>query len=601
MAKRQSSAPDPEAMQRVYYDSRFPALALALALSADEGEAYRSSLHAHTAVFGGRQKAIGKSTILKKVFLKTKSIAEVGQEISGQLMTLGKKTRAAWALVRVSGIPPEEASQILGEPAQPLAAQADTVLNVDFTNGFKARVSHLMEKKELWNDVLFRTGKKRALSTRLSRVAAVVAAAGALFLIGREGYALTRALGGRADNGSVVTMRAADPAFFRRVPERPSTELPNVNQPLMDALENVNENQSVRVSFRFYDARVMRETRPQGSTLEDIYTKLYEETLARGRVNALTAAAANEYYANYTRPFLVEQRAGDFLSEHGSMYEAMLSIANAGVYARTRQEHPEVFASREAFDAYLYSLAFVSRAPALIPLLRLQRGIESGDESLRNEYEDALFAFHNPGGYAGVETTVPFPFEADDLRAFYAQREILGKALHQRNAEACNPALPENADVTNDLLEGTDFSLFSATLTKADVMRLAADERFFFLGLTAPRAALFEGRAEAELLALAREGLAKRHDVYLIDENYLLYSINYAAPLTLPQGFIDDIRAKLGAEDTQFEMEVGYVCRMRYAHPQARTGYGILRALALNGDIAFTTRESKPFSLMAGY
>ncbi|HSK68124.1 MAG TPA: hypothetical protein VLA21_02555 [Candidatus Limnocylindria bacterium] len=604
---RQDSRERAEETRRgVYFESRFPALALALALTLDEREAYAASLRAHVSVFAGKQAGISAGAVLRRVMRKTRMKAHTGQDaLYGPLSAMPRQARAAWVLARVAGMPPEEAAGITGMPA----GKAADIAGMDpaYAEAFKARVVTMMERKELLSDIQFRAGRRRAVSSRAARAAAFAGLLALLFVIGREGYALSRVLGGTGAQGNgVLTMRAADPGFFRKAPENPCEDLPCVNQPLMDALRDVPDAQPIRVSFRFYDPDAMRGVRRQGKTLEDLYEKLYAETLDRGRVNMLAAAAANRYYANYERPFLARQRAFDFKSAYNSVYDAALSLAEGGVYARIAEAHPEVFGSREAFDGFLYSRAFASRAPALVPLLRLEPRIAAGEEAaepeLRSEYEDALFAFFNPGGYAGRAVTDPFPFDPGELRAFFAQREEMGMLLYERNVRACTDALPPGAQVTSDVLEGTDSSLFSATLTKADVLRIAREDgRFFFLGVAAPHDMGLAGRAENELLARARERLFTRHEVYLIDEHYLLYSVNYAAPLNLPQGFIDGVRRKLGVANTQFEMEVQYVYRMRYAHPQTRTGYGILRSLALDGGARYATRESKPFSLMAGY
>ena len=291
------------------------------------------------------------------------------------------------------------------------------------------------------------------------------------------------------------------------------------------------------------------------------------------------------------------------------MYDAALDVARGGGFEQTLQEHPEVFGSLEAFENFLYGTKFLAEAPYLYDLLNLEvqisgaQGTEpSGGLELREAYEEALFAFFNPGGRAGKVSVAAFPFEAERLRQFFVLRERLGKSLYHLNMERCAQALPEGAALRSDILEGSESSLFSATLTKEDLLRLAQeDERFLFLGVAAPETAFFDGRIEADLALSAREEPLKKFEVYQVNEEFLLYSLNYAAPLSLPQGLIDGIRAKLDCEDTGFEMEVQYVYQMRYAHPQTRTGYGILRALIQNGGIQFTSQQFKTFSKMAAY
>jgi hypothetical protein len=104
---------------------------------------------------------------------------------------------------------------------------------------------------------------------------------------------------------------------------------------------------------------------------------------------------------------------------------------------------------------------------------------------------------------------------------------------------------------------------------------------------------------ESELYHQAREGLFKKHQVYRLDEEYRLYSINYAAPLALPRGFIRDLRSIIDCQDTQFEMEIQYNYHMRYAHPEERLGYSLLRKNMLSPDIAYTTSKYKSFYKMS--
>ena len=100
---------------------------------------------------------------------------------------------------------------------------------------------------------------------------------------------------------------------------------------------------------------------------------------------------------------------------------------------------------------------------------------------------------------------------------------------------------------------------------------------------------------------MADKKLFDRYEVFQIDEEYILYSVNYAAPLRLPQGFIDELRQTRACKDTQYELLLQYNYHMRFAHPQTRSGYGLLRALYSNPLLQFASTQFKPFSKMASF
>ncbi len=616
MSESASSSPAEGSLQSLYYKTRYPAMALALALTLDRDKAYDCSEKAHVSEGSRRKEKANKWTVLGRILRISpylEETEEAGQPVLKSLSGLDREARIAWTLHRVCDFSIEETIRLLNRPSAAATAaltRADSRLKEPDADSFTDLVTEMLGKKELWNDITFGIEQRRSINRRILFVFGLAVLAAALFFLGREALFLARIMGldARASE-QTLSDRYDSESFYKRFPERPSAENPRINQPLMEHLKNVSDGQPLRVAFRFYDSDLMRETRTGGQNLEELYTALYNETLDRGRVNTLTANALNAYYGNYRRPFRAEERENDFRSAYDSIYDAALDIARGGAFEQTIAQHPEIFGSRDGFDAYLYSRKFINEAPYLYSLLSLEMQISRAEQEevqdpsrLRREYEDALFAFFNPSGFGGKISVNSFPFEPESLKSFFVLREKLGKDFYTLNVRRCGQALPEGASLSSDILEGSESSLLSATLTKKEILSLAdRDGRFFFLGIAPPETPFFEGRIEAELSILSRDELLTRHEVYLIDEEYLLYSINYAAPLKLPQGFIDEIRAKLNCKDTGFEMEVQYTYQMRYAHPQDRTGYGILRSLMLNDQTQFTTRQYKYFSKMASY
>ena len=616
MKKVRKPLTDPVQLQELYYHSRFPALALALAVTMNAGEAYRSSKKAHIREGSGSRKTVGLHSLLRRVLKFSRFKENKGEEIHPaleNLQKLDKEARIVWVLKTVCEVSHSDISTLLRKSPETVSAslvRAEKQLNENDASCLKNLVSELLSKKELWNDITFGITQRKSIGRKALLATGIALFAAALVLAGREALVLARVLQlqARASENTLIE-RYDSEAYYKRFPERPSHENPRINHALMERLNEMEDDQDLRTAFRFYDRDVMLETQIDGQNLEDLYTGIYEESLDKGRIATLAANALNAYYANYERPFNVKERKVDFISKYVSIYDAAIEIARGNGFGQTVTAHPEVFSDRDVFEQYLYSRQFIKEVPYMYNLLNLEIQISgfrdtrpSGDPQLREEYEEALFAFFNPGGYGGKAIVAAFPFEPEQVKQFFSLRERLGRELYAMNTERCLQAIPADSLLQSDILEGSESSLFSATLSKKELLQLAdQDDRFFFLGIAAPESAFFDGRVETDLLHRSLESLWNAHEIYQINEDFLLYSLNYAAPLALPQGFIDDIRTKLDCEDTGFEMELQYTYQMRYAHPQTRTGYGILRALTLNQEVQFTSQEYKYFSKMAAY
>lgn len=598
------------AFEEIYFQTRYPAMALALALTLGPDRAYRASLKAHIGFAAGRRGEKTSPALLQRLFRKAalsqKPEAGSGLQAFSALADENRIARGVWALREACSFTPEETLLVTGAPEpvqQEILEGMQRRLGARDAEQFRALAGQLLSRKEMLADIQFGLGKRKSAGRAVLRAAAAALLALFVFLAAREtlGY-LSIMRQAPAKGAATASARYADADFYKRFPEEPSRENPRISKKLMEEMAGMGDKQEMRVAFRFYDREAMLAASENGKTLEDWYQELYETSLDAGKVNTLIANAVSLYYSNYTRPFLTKERAHDFASAYQSIREAALSLTADGAFEGTVRNHPEIFGDEEGFSRYLLSPAFLREVPYLQGLLTLETRLKGGETetgALRLAYEDAIFAFTNPSGLNGVATAQGYSFDNEALKAFYPIRERLGQQLYENNLARCQALFPAQAQLASDLLEGGDSGLFSATISRETLMKLANDGRFYFLGLTPLPLPGKSGRVEAELARQAYEGLWQRHDIYMIDENYLLYSVNFAAPLNLPQGFVDDLRSKLGCEDTLFEKELQYHYKMRYAHPQTRYGYGILRLLDRRPGLGFTTRQYKYFSRMA--
>jgi hypothetical protein len=614
LCKRAQSAGPSERYQPIYLESRRPAMALALAGTLNASRAYDASMQAHRwAGMRPVRKPAATIAILRRLYrqLRGRHVSpESDLAIPSGFASMDLPARAVWALHHIGGLDEDTISRSLGiAPADVDTAlhQADDILTLQDAGLYGQQVDLLLEKRELWNEITFALDKHTRARRLIRTGAAVILAAIGLFLIGRESLSLMRILRLRPQAlPDEITESYDSPQFYKRFPETPSAQNPRINRPLMDRLSAMEDNQRLRVAFRFYDRNVMLRLRENSHTLEDLYVSLYEDAFNRGLLNNLIANAIELYYKNYDRPYLPTMRATSFRSDYDSIYQAALTLAQEGDYRRIPQRNPEVFQNQHQFDRYLTSRLFLNEVPGIARLLMLEYQLgqsrsegQPEDADMRQAYEQALFAFTNPGGMNGHVSPAHFCFQRDQLPAFFTSREALGRLLYTENLRQALECLPAETQANSDILEGSESSLMSATLTKVDIMRLSQDNRFFFLGIAPANAAFYDGRVESDLANQARRHLHIRHDVFAVDEEYRLYSVNYAAPLTLPQGFIDDLRARLHCQDTQFEMELQYIYQMRYAHPESHQGWTLLRTLDLHPIVQYTSQQFKTFTRMA--
>ena len=593
-------------LQEVYLRLRRLAFALALSNTLDADKAYacvtQSFVRAGNRI---RRKSFSETSILPRLLRALPCESRSGKGFSGKpaaLASLDKDARSVWALIRVARMDEEEAFATLhmdkSSGAESLS-RADAAMNPQDALDFASELDNMTQRHEIWNTVSF-TLQQQMRTTRYVRLAfTAILGIAVLLLLSREAYLGIKIISFPSPKTQEVLADSIDsPEYYKNFSEHMSKEQPRISTALAARLDGLEDEQPIRVAFRFYDDQLMRGVLREGETLLSLHTMMYDVGLSFGKAHRLMANAISMYYANYERPFMPGERTTDFSSSFESIYDAAVSLALDSGFSGTFNAHPEIFASRESFDSYLYSKRFLSVVYPVSDLLLIEKELTP---ELREEYEKLIFAFDNPLGLNGSLSTDSFYYTSDQTDHFYTLREALGKEFYERNLAECLELLPD-ALVSSDILEGNESSLFSATLSKKDILALAKnDPRFVFLGIASPYYQGYPERIEHALADMADKKLFARYEVFQIDEEYMLYSINYAAPLRLPQGFIDELRQTRACKDTQYEVLLQYNYHMRFAHPQTRSGYGLLRALYSNPSLQFTSTQFKPFSKMASF
>ena len=593
-------------LQEVYLRLRRPAFALALSNTLDADKAYacvtQNFVHAGKRI---RRKSFSETSILPRLLRALPCESQSGKGFSGKpaaLASLDKDARSVWALIRVARMDEEEGFAALHmdkSSGTESLSRADAAMNPQDALDFACELDNLTQRHEIWNTVSF-TLQQQMRTTRYVRLAfTAILGIAVLLLLSREAYLGIKIMSFPGPKTQEVLADSIDsPEYYKNFSEHMSKEQTRISTALAARLEGLEDEQLIRAAFRFYDDNLMRGVLQDGETLLSLHTMMYDVGLSFGKAHRLMANAISLYYANYERPFMPDERKTDFSSDFRSIYDAAMSLAQDGGFSGTFSAHPEIFASRENFDSYLYSKRFLSVVYPVSDLLLIEKNLTS---ELREEYEKLIFAFDNPLGLNGTLSTDSFYYTSKQTDHFYTLREALGKEFYARNLAKCLELLPD-ALVTSDILEGNESSLFSATLSKKDILALAKnDPRFVFLGIAAPFYQGYPERVEHALADMADKKLFDRYEVFQIDEEYILYSVNYAAPLRLPQGFIDELRQTRACKDTQYELLLQYNYHMRFAHPQTRSGYGLLRALYSNPLLQFASTQFKPFSKMASF
>lgn len=600
-----------ERLKPLYFECRRDALALSLAITLDKEKGYRASesvfYWAGRHLYRRKAAELHADTILKRIIKKTPEGA--ANTDFAAFSGLGKRERCAWVMHHVLSYDGTKSADLLGlseDSCTASLAAANAALKHVSPEWFSAILERFMGSREVWEGVVFLL-EKHYKGTRLAgRIVLTTLIIAAAVVIGRESRTAFRIFSlPTGGNAAIVSDMYTSESYYKRLKDTASAENPHIASPLWARLAAMEDGQMIRVSFRFYDPQVMSLTAsPKGETLLSLYTFMYQIGYERGLNHLFLANAISEYYKGYVLPLSPEQRAIRFRSSYDSIYAAALTLAAGSATDR----YSALLSSRAEFDTYLYSDAFLEEVQPIARLIKIEMKLQDTNfdpqnSALLDAYEDALYSFHNPGGLRGAYVPSLFSFSDEETDSFFALRNDLGKKLYAALVDTCMAALPFR-DVTSDIINSTDSSLFSATLTKKEVMDLSVtDGRFDFLGIAAPYMKEYPPNIEHALAAAIAENKTQKLPVYRVDKTYLPYSINYMAPLNLPQGFIDQLRAQVSSKDTLFEQLLGYQYDMRFAHPLNITGYRILRHLMQSGsgEAGYCLQAFKNFTKISTY
>lgn len=610
MRTNQRAAKVCQSLQPFYFSHRKSALMLAFACTLDEEKAYDASRAAFVQI--GKRAGRKKSQTMD--FLELASSVPQGLPITQRtenaaqnpFYLLPRDTRCVLVLQQFTKATDTEIQSILKLDTIKMEKALSEANKVDKETiaWLYDKADSMLNKKEIWDSICFQLHKHYAHS-RTFRVAAlgIVSLLIAAFIF-FEGATGLQILSIQTKDPHILADSYLSDNYYLRLKQENLNSGKTISTDLLERLKPLKDDDLIRVAFRFYDQQVMEETRVQDESILDLYTSMYHAGYNRGRLHNLLAKGIEKYYTSYQRPYTPKAREGDFVSPFESLYQSTLSLTKETTFKQVLALYPDIFANKEAFDAYISSPVCLSNFYPIQKLILWNQHILAAEETtaeMIDEYEKVIFAFFNPAGLNGTYTPAPFAYYKQETDLFFPKREKLGQALHTALKDACFNLLPD-ADLSNDILDGTDCSLFSATLSKARIMELSQhDPRFVFLGVAAPYHTSYPKGMEHALASEASQNLFTTYDVFLVDNQLERYSMNYAAPLDVPQGFIDQLRQTVACEDTLFEQLLGYHYSMRYAHPKKLPGYVILRNMLRNhpDDMGYSLRFFKNFPKMA--
>ncbi|MDD4105301.1 MAG: hypothetical protein PHH03_05585 [Eubacteriales bacterium] len=596
-------------LKPLYFECRRTALAISLAITLDKEEAYRAAenvfFYVGKRLYRHKEAVIQPDDILSRA--AKEAPAKKGSDDFVPFSGLDKREKCAWVMHHVLAFGDERSSKLLSvdlEAYLSALATADAALMNVSPSWFAAMLDRFLGAHEMWETVVFRLERHYRGTRLVGRIVLTLVTLAAAAVMGIEAWTAFKVFRLPSEsNSAVIADVYSSEQYYKRLTSATGADNSRVSATLLERLENMGDAQLLRVSFRFYDPDAMsRVTTPSGDTLLSLYTDMYQKGNERGLKHRFIAHAIQEYYGDYVMPLLPEMREADFRSSYDSVYDAALTLSSKG----SSGPISEILSSREQFDDYLYSDAFLGEVLPVARLLQLEKRLQDAgfapeDGTLVDAYEEAVFAFRNPSGLDGTYSPAPFAFSREETDTFFALREDLGKKLYAMLVDTCTAALP-NKGLTSDVVGSTDCSLFSATLTKRDVMDLSLnDVRFYFLGVAAPYMEEYPANIEHALAAAIAENKLLKQAVYKVDKEFLPYSINYMAPLNLPQGFIDQLRAQVSSKDTLFEQLLGFRYDLRFAHPLNVSGYRILRRFlqGASDDAGYCLQAFKNFTKMS--
>ncbi|MDO5022457.1 MAG: hypothetical protein Q4E07_03850, partial [Eubacteriales bacterium] len=507
-----------------------------------------------------------------------------------------KKSRAAYVFKHILHLKDEDAADILSvsiEKYLHLAGETDPLFNARFCE----TIHTLLDKKEIWHNIEYSLSRHFTIGRRFRNTLIATLSIFALIFASFELYYCIKI--GRIKKASeqIASVYLSDKDYYKNTAFLASSTLPNMDTKLFNALQTMEDDNLIRVAFRFYDPKIMLQSGLQGETLLSLYTDMYNTGFDRGLVHSLIAKGISQYYANYKTPFLPRFREEDFKSEYENYFISTLDFAKSHGFLELVEKHPNIFESKQSFDDYLKTKLALEEFKPINSLIRLEYDMQS-EINLREEYETAIFSFFNSDYTQGNFSPKPFAYTNEELEVFEKKKRQLGDILCQNLFKACAEIL-KNQSLTQNIYGGDDISLFSADFTKKQLLDIAkSDPRFVFLGTDAPYSPTYPKNIENALTAEILKNKWTKQDIFIIDEKFDPMSVNYLAPLRLPMGFIEQFRSQTNAGNTLFEQITGYGYRIRYAHSKKMLGVFILRDIVKNDtqNYGYCLKKFKPFT-----
>jgi hypothetical protein len=529
---------------------------------------------------------------------------------------MGEDPLSAWTLKYAIGVPDdgisfvtrrgsEKVSADLSEAEEKLSKVFPALSPGEAAERYAAILEKLSDGAEVWGNISFYVENRRKnIIPAVIGIALVLAAA---MLGAREAFFLIKSWSIPAYSRDSLSLAELpdSPTYWENCLIEPDEEYPSVNRSFMDTLAGLPDDVYVPVDFVFYDRDVMRSVTEQGHDLESLYTELYEKGSDTASVNRAISLGILEYYRTYEIPWLPEKRDKDFVSPYKSIYESTIKrlseLSGDETYSReiaVTEKHPEIFSDEESFNAYMYSMRFISEAPIYYGLLAAEYEMkaylsggskltEAEADELRLRYETEIFAFyHRTGGkFEPLDSAVTY----EELEPYFAVRESIAERLKRELEKAC-AAVEGIVDIKSEYRSVYDISGFSALMTKARILELAkTDGRFKFYGVSLDRPEGYPSNMENELaLMLAlEEKPGTRYTIYRVDDEYVEFSTNYWVPYRLPEGFIKDLRDKIPCDGSMFEFQVGYHFTNGVGHKAVLSKLQLLREMYIHPDSFF--------------
>lgn len=509
-------------------------------------------------------------------------------EAKGKVLTAffscGRMERAAYVCREILKLNDDEARALLRvdgterlyrTAAEKLAEVTDSAPPL-----LEAALSRVCDGFEVWDTLEYRVDKKLtgALPRKAAATVAITAAAVVLVCGAALGALTARfnrlpAMASIAAENGVTALSGSYTEHYTYKPDVPSEEQPRIASRLWDVLSAADDDDVFRVAFRYYDSE-------RDAGLVDLYVDSYTKSNENALVNLLICVAVRDYYLAYDSSVLPQYHTESYVPPYPTLYDCVVAeverLEKEGLtaYRETFGARTDVFGSREAFEDYITGDIFAYECYPLRDLMitetyaaRLRAGeIEMTAEeadTLINEYERMIYAFHN--GYNCVYMPSDVSLTNEEYAVFLFARARCAAELTSSIDEAV--ASYGFTNLRSEAYTAGDCSAYSADMTRADILKLAADGRFYFCGLDyAYNADGWRANMSGELSALlATVSGDDVVDVMTVSAEYTPYNRNYAVRVALPYDFIESVRDCIPCRNSRFEDYLGYGVKTMYA------------------------------------